>query len=212
MLSYAALLCLAVAAGCSSGHKSAASHGGSAGSSTAIGSGTPSQRSSPARSGAATTGGSGAKASPSQSGGVENPSSSPTEKCQLASSAAVAVAFAAKVAKELVSTSGIGSPLCQFLLAKPPAGPYGAVSATAVAKYPAAAFAQSKAASPGAQPLPGLGTSAFYVPKNNTVKVLYKGSALTLQYIGYVAAGEQPAADRIRSALISLATSYTAHN
>lgn len=130
----------------------------------------------------------------------------------MTSTTAVAAAFAAKVAHETVTVTGIGSPLCQFTLVKGSAGAFGAVSATVVAKYPASAFTQSLKSSPGAEGVSGLGSGAFYVPKSTTLKVLFKGSAITLQYSGYLAGDTQPSGAAIRAALITLAEGYVALN
>ncbi|HJQ02106.1 MAG TPA: hypothetical protein VJ851_10930 [Jatrophihabitans sp.] len=140
-------------------------------------------------------------------GGSEGASGAPGDKCVVTTKAAVSAAFTATVVNEQVSTSGIGSPLCTFSLARAGAGPYGAVTATAISGYPAAAFAQSKRSTAGAQPL-ALGISAFYVPATDTIKVLTGSSALTLQYSGYLAGSVQPTAAHIRAALIALAKAY----
>jgi hypothetical protein len=154
----------------------------------------------------------GGTASSAPAGGSEGATGSPADKCLVTTSAAVRAAFAATVAHEQVGTSGIGSPLCTFSLSRAGAGPYGAVSATAVSGYPATAFAQSRRSSSGAQPLAGLGLSAFYVPASHTLKVLTGAGALTLQYTGYLAGPSQPTAQRIRAALIALAKAYLTQN
>jgi hypothetical protein len=196
-----AVLALAACTSGSSGQPTGS--GGARASSAPAGSATASQ---PAG------GNSGSAAASSPAGGVEGATGSPAEKCPVTSSAAVAAAFTAKVTGETVSTSGIGSPLCQFKLTKDKSGAFGGLSATAVANYPAAAFAQSNKSSPGAQPVTGLGNSAFYVPKNATLKVLVGSTAITLQYTGYLAGAAQPSPDQVRAALISLAKGYLAQN
>ncbi len=208
--------CLVLLAGCTSGHKSASGAQPSTGNSTSPSvSATPSATGTPKGStskGAGATKSSTPTATPSATGGIEGATGKPGEKCQVTSSAAVATAFAAKVANETVTTSGIGSPLCKFTLTKAGAGALGGLSASVIAKYPAAAFAQSKKSSPGAQTVSGLGSSAFYVPKTSTLKVLVSGSAVTLQYAGYLAGSAQPSPDTVRAALISLATGYVQQN
>jgi hypothetical protein len=154
----------------------------------------------------------GSPATSSSGGGNEGATGSPAEKCPVTTSAAVGSAFAATVAHEQVGTSGIGSPLCTFSLKRGQAGAFGAVTATAISGYPASAFAQSRNSSPGAQTLAGLGSSAFYLPRTSTVKVLDGSNALTLQYTGYLAGSAQPTPDRVRAALISLAKAYLAQN
>ncbi|MGI8665366.1 MAG: hypothetical protein ACR2N4_04965 [Jatrophihabitans sp.] len=204
----AAISSLVLLASCSSGHHRAAS--GASGSPTAGTSGTVASSTPAGPSGGSGT----AKPTPTPSsfGGVEGATGTPGEKCPVTSSASVAAAFAAKVAHETVTTSGIGSPLCMFTLAPTRGAAFGGLSASVIAKYPAAAFAQSRKSSPGAQLVTGLGTSAFYVPKSTTLKVLDGASAITLQYTGYLAAGSQPSPAKIRSVLIALATSYVAQN
>lgn len=208
--------CLVLLAGCTSGNKSASGAQSSTGNST-----TPSVSTAPSATGTpkgSTSKSGGASksatptATPSASGGIEGGTGKPGEKCQVTSSVAVAAAFAAKVASETVTVSGIGSPLCKFTLTKSGAGAIGGLSASVIAKYPATAFAQSKKSSPGAQTVTGLGSSAFYVPKTSTLKVLVTGSAVTLQYGGYLASSAQPSPDKVRAALISLATGYVQQN
>jgi hypothetical protein len=144
--------------------------------------------------------------------GDEGATGSPVEKCSVTTSAAVGAAFAATVAHEQVGTSGIGSPLCTFSLSRGRAGVYGAVTATAISGYPASAFAQSKKNSSGAQTVAGLGSSAFYLARTGTLKVLAGSSALTLQYAGYLAGAAQPTPAQVRAALIALAKAYLAQN
>jgi hypothetical protein len=154
----------------------------------------------------------GSPATSSSGSGNEGATGSPAEKCPVTTSTAVGSAFAATIAHEQVSTSGIGSPLCTFSLKRGQAGVFGAVTATAIGGYPASAFAQSRRSSPGAQTLAGLGSSAFYLPRTSTVKVLDGSNALTLQYTGYLAGAAQPTADQVRAALISLARAYLSQN
>lgn len=199
---------LLLVAACTSGQRGATGPRSSVGGPTALGS-APVTSSSSAPPSSKPAGS--ATAAPSQSGGVEGASTAPGEKCQVTSTAAVAAAFGAKVTHENVTTSGIGSPLCEFTLAKS-AGAFGGLSASAIAKYPASAFAQSKRSSPGAQTVVGLGSSAFYIPKTSTLKVLDSSAALTLQYSGYLAGNTQPSPAQVRAALISLARGYLALN
>jgi len=208
-----AVILLVILPACSSHHRtnagpaaSSGSAGGSASSSphAAASSGKPTGNAKPSGS----AGQSGATASSKSSGGSEGSTTGQTEKCPVTGSVAVAAAFAATVAHEQVGTSGIGSPLCTFDLSHGEAGVFGAVSATAISNYPAAAFAQSRKSSPGAQSVAGLGSSAFYVPSNHTLKVLAGSTALTLQYSGYLAGSVQPTAARIRASLITLARGY----
>lgn len=213
-----AVLLLAMLPACSSHHRTAAGSAGSSGSSSAgssssgaAASGKPSGSSKPSSarpsgstgqpSGSASSGG-------ASSGGSEGSTTGQVEKCPVTGTNAVGAAFAAAVAHEQVGTSGIGSPLCTFDLSHSKTGVFGAVSATAISNYPAAAFAQSRSSSSGAQPVAGLGTSAYYVPANHTLKVLSGSTALTLQYRGYLAGAGQPTAGQIRSALIVIARGY----
>jgi hypothetical protein len=207
------VILLAMLSACSSHHRTTAGSAGPSGSiSNSTGSGKPAASTGKPANPGAKPSGSAAKpsgtASSTSSGGSEGSSTGQAEKCPVTSSAAVGAAFAATVAHEQVGTSGIGSPLCTFDLSHGQAGVFGAVSATAVGNYPAAAFAQSRKSSPGAQSVAGLGTSAFYQPANHTLKVLAGSTALTLQYNGYLAGSVQPTAARIRAALITLARGY----
>jgi hypothetical protein len=206
------VILLAMLSACSSHHRTTANSAANSGavSSPATGSASPGAtgKSSSAKPSSAKPSSSTGKPSSTSSGGSEGSTTGQVEKCPVTSSAAVGAAFTATVAHEQVGTSGIGSPLCTFDLGHGQAGVFGAVSATAISNYPAAAFAQSRKSSTGAQPVAGLGTSAFYVPANHTLKVLAGSTALTLQYSGYLAGAAQPTADRIRAALITLARGY----
>ena len=218
-----AVLLLAMLPACSSHHRSTAGSAGRPGPSSA---GASSSAGAPATSGKPTSGKpssgkpssgkpSGSAGQPSgsaSSGGSEGSTTGQVEKCPITGANAVGAAFAAAVAHEQVSTSGIGSPLCTFDLSHSKTGVFGAVSATAISNYPAAAFAQSRKNSSGAQPVAGLGTSAFYVPSNHTLKVLSGSTALTLQYRGYLAGAGQPTDGQIRSALIVIARGYLAQH
>ncbi len=214
-----AVLLLAMLPACSSHHRSTAGSAGASGSSsassssssgaTASGKPTTSGKPSSAKpSGSAGQSTGGAPSSGASSGGSEGSTTGQDEKCPVTGSNAVGAAFAAAVAHEQVGTSGIGSPLCTFDLSHSKTGVFGAVSATAISNYPAAAFAQGRQSSSGAQPVAGLGTSAYYVPANHTLKVLSGSTALTLQYRGYLAGAGQPTAGQIRSALIVIARGY----
>jgi hypothetical protein len=204
-----AVLLLAVLPACSSHHRITAGSAGSSGSSSA-GSSSSSGATASAKPSSAKPSGSAGQPSGSASsgGGSEGSTTGQVEKCPVTGTNAVGAAFAAAVAHEQVSTSGIGSPLCTFDLSHSKTGVFGAVSATAISNYPAAAFAQSRKSSSGAQPVAGLGTSAYYVPANHTLKVLSGSTALTLQYRGYLAGAGQPTAGQIRSALIVIARGY----
>jgi hypothetical protein len=202
-------------AACTSGHRVATGNPATVGATSSNSTGTPggSAAGSPDRTGTAGVSATASGTAGSKpSGGSEGATGSPGDKCPVTTSAAVGAAFAATVAHEQVGTSGIGSPLCTFSLSRTGAGPFGAVSATAVSGYPAAAFAQSRRSTAGAQPLAGLGLSAFYVPSTHTLKVLSASGALSLQYTGFLAGGSQPAAERIRASLIALAKGYLAQN
>ena len=208
------LLSLTLAA-CTSGHHAAAGNPVTSGAASASSAGAPgsSGTGSPARTGTAGASATAAgTASSTPAGGSEGATGSPGDKCLVTTSAAVGAAFAATVAHEQVGTSGIGSPLCTFSLSRTGAGPFGALTATAISGYPAAAFAQSRRSTPGAEPLAGLGISAFYVPTTHTIKVLTGAGALTLQYTGYLAGGSQPAAARIRASLVALVKAYLSQN
>jgi len=207
-----AVLLLAMLPACSSHHRTAAGSAGSSGSSSSSSSsGATAASGKPTTSkpaGAKPSGSAGQPSGGASSGGSEGSTTGQVEKCPITGSNTVGAAFAAAVAHEQVSTSGIGSPLCTFDLNHSKTGVFGAVSATAISNYPAAAFAQSRKSSSGAQPVAGLGTSAFYVPANHTLKVLSGSTALTLQYRGYRAGAGQPTAGQIRSALIAIARGY----
>lgn len=215
-----AVLLLAMLPACSSHHRaSTAGSAGSSGASSAIASSSSSTKSTGAKpsgsgasSGAKPSGSASGSASSGSSGGSEGSTTGQVEKCPVTGTAAVAAAFAATVAHEQVGTSGIGSPLCTFDLSHGKSAVLGAVTATAISNYPAAAFAQSRRSSAGAQPIAGLGSSAFYLPSNHTLKVLAGSTALTLQYRGYLAGAGQPTADRIRAALIAIARGYLAQH
>jgi hypothetical protein len=209
-----AVLLLAMLPACSSHHHTTAGSAGGSGSSSA-GSGSSSgataasgKPSGSKPAGAKPSGSAGQPSGSASSGGSEGSTTGQVEKCPVTGSNTVGAAFAAAVAHEQVSTSGIGSPLCTFDLSHSKTGVFGAVSATAISNYPAAAFAQSRKSSSGAQPVAGLGTSAFYVPADHTLKVLSGSTALTLQYRGYLAGAGQPTDGQIRSALIAIARGY----
>jgi hypothetical protein len=212
----AAIALSLASAACTSGHRVATGNPVSDGATSASSTGSPggSGAGSPNRTGTAgaSATASGTAASKPSGGGSEGATGSPGDRCLVTTSAAVGAAFAATVAHEQVGTTGIGSPLCTFSLSRTGAGPFGAVSATVVSGYPAAAFAQSRRSTTGAQPLAGLGLSAYYVPANHTLKVLTGSGALTLQYSGFLAGGYQPTAARIRASLIALAKAYLSQN
>jgi hypothetical protein len=211
-----AVILLAMLPACSSHHRTVDGPGSNTGAQSSR-SGSPSGSASAGKTGTGSAKASGSAGRPSgaatsKSGGSEGSTTGQVEKCPVTGSVAVGAAFAATVANEQVGTSGIGSPLCTFSLSHGSSGVFGAVSATAISNYPAAAFAQSRRSSPGAQTVTGLGSSAFYVPANHTLKVLAGSTALTLQYNGYLAGAAQPTAGRIRSALITLARGYLAQH
>lgn len=203
-----AVLLLAMLPACSSHHRSTAGSAANAGSAPAGASSAPGGTAGGKPTSAKPSGSVGPPSGSSSSGGSEGSTTGQVEKCPVTGTAAVGTAFAATVAHEQVGTSGIGSPLCTFDLSHGKTGVFGALSATAVSNYPTAAFAQSRKSSSGAQPVAGLGTSAFYVPAEHTLKVLAGSTALTLQYRGYLAGSGQPTAEKIRAALIAIARGY----
>lgn len=147
------------------------------------------------------------------SGGVEAPSTPAAAKqCELTTAADVSAAFGGKVSQQTVSTSGIGSPLCNFVLNSSSAGASVNVTVSTHAPVTAQTFANTKADAikSGSSSVTGVGDNAYYTSSVNTLQFIRHQTGGYVQVQTMHGTGPTINANAVRAGAITLGKSIVA--
>jgi hypothetical protein len=114
------------------------------------------------------------------------------------------------VGSETAKTSGIGNPLCQFVLTGSNTGVAGNVSVTIDASVSPATFVKTKQQMAGATTVSGVGDAAFYLPGTATLHFLKGRNAGVIQADFRMPHGMPPKPSQVQADSIVLAKAIAA--
>lgn len=126
-------------------------------------------------------------------------------QCKYATTANVNSAFGAQVINTTSSVSGVGTPICKFVLSKSNAGAGGSIYLAVNTQLGKANFDQVKSQTTDARVVSGLGDEAYYVPSAITLHVLKAGTEVTIQAALAASGGKSIESTTVSSDLSALA-------
>jgi len=131
--------------------------------------------------------------------------------CRLATVAEVKAAFGGTVGPGRVDSSLLGAPTCHFAIRKSNLGLNGEAVVFITPGQTPATFALAKRIVPGAVPVAGVGTGAFYNPHTTSVEFLKGAAVASAQAIFLDPGGSPPDPIKTKADTIALAKSVAKH-
>jgi hypothetical protein len=117
----------------------------------------------------------------SRPGGAEAPTSAAQDKCRIVSASAMTAAIGGKLVAETSGLSGVGNAVCMFEFTRTRPRQDTRITLSANQSGNRAAFSRTKARTPKAQTVGGVGDAAFFVKATSTLQLLEGAKVVIIQ-------------------------------